>query len=172
MLKSDHKSMTIFLTEIRKALQLIFNSPYINMEEFKLEDDNKVTQQSESEKSEDDNTVTVKERFVHFLNVMTIEPMMFLQSLGWSITSIAQSQMILYKTCRGRMYLVFLYAREILILYESSYQSLQYLQTFFLIETMSFFRFFFCKIPATLFSKYKNILRGKVQFDYGFLFQY
>ena len=76
------------------------------MEEFKLEDDNKVKQQSESEKSEDDNTGSVKKRFVHFLNVMTIEPMMFLQSLGWSITSIAQSQMILYKTCRGRIYLV------------------------------------------------------------------
>lgn len=84
------------------------------MEEFKLEDDNKVTQQSESEKSADDNTGTVKERFVHFLNVMTIEPMMFIQALGWSITSIAQSQMILYKTCRGRIYLVFSYAIKIL----------------------------------------------------------
>ena len=95
------------------------------MEEFKLEDDNKVTEQSKSEKSEDDNTsTTVKERFVHFLNVMTIEPMMFLQALGWSITSIAQSQMILYKTCRGRIYLVFSYAIKILIFYGSSYRSL------------------------------------------------
>ena len=106
MLKSDHKSMTIFVTEIIKALQFIFNSPYINMEEFKLEDDNKVSQKSECEKGADNNTGTVKERFVHFLNVMTIEPMMFIQSLGWSITSIAQSQMILFKTCRGK-YLVF-----------------------------------------------------------------
>ena len=109
MLKSDHKSMTIFVTEIIKALQFIFNSPYINMEEFKLEDDNKVSQKSECEKGADDNTGTVKERFVHFLNVMTIEPMMFIQSLGWSITSIAQAQMILFKTCRGRIYLVFFF---------------------------------------------------------------
>ena len=105
-LKSDHKAMPIFVTEIIKALQLIYNSPYINMEELKLEDDNKVSQKSECEKGADDNTGTVKERFVHFLNVMTIEPMMFIQSLGWSITSIAQSQMILFKTCRGK-YLVF-----------------------------------------------------------------
>ena len=90
------------------------------MEEIKLEDDNKVTQQSESEKSEDDNTGSVKKRFVHFLNVMTIEPMMFIQALGWSITSISQSQMILYKTCRGRIYLVFSYAIQILILFGSS----------------------------------------------------
>ena len=76
------------------------------MEELKLEDDNKVSQKSECEQGADNNTGSVKERFVHFLNVMTIEPMMFLQSLGWSITSIAQSQMILYKTCRGRIYLV------------------------------------------------------------------
>ena len=38
----------------------------------------------------------------HFFDMMTIEPMMFLQGLGWCMTSISQSQMLLYKTCRGK----------------------------------------------------------------------
>ena len=72
------------------------------MEEIVLEDDKVSCEKSECENGAAKNTgTTVKEKLVHFLNVMTIEPMMFLQGLGWSITSIAQSQMILYKTCRG-----------------------------------------------------------------------
>ena len=72
------------------------------MEEIELEDNKISCEKSESENGEAKNTGTLKEKFVHFLSVMTIEPMMFLQGLGWSITSIAQSQMILYKTCRGK----------------------------------------------------------------------
>ena len=49
---------------------------------------------------------TAKEKFLHFFNIMTIEPMMFLQGLAWSITSIAYSQMILYKTCRGEIFIM------------------------------------------------------------------
>ena len=56
------------------------------------------------EKSEDDQMERKKsfsKKLSYFLDVMTIEPMMFLQGLGWCITSISQSQMLLYKTCRG-----------------------------------------------------------------------
>ena len=42
-------------------------------------------------------------QLLHFLSVMTIEPMLFFQFLGFSIIGVAQSQMILYKTCRGKI---------------------------------------------------------------------
>ena len=77
------------------------HSIVIAMEEIRLEDD-KVSHESESKDGAVKITSTVKKKLVHFLNVMTIEPMMFLQALGWQITSIATSQMILYKTCRGK----------------------------------------------------------------------
>ena len=72
------------------------------MEEIRLEDD-KVSQKSNSENGSVKITGTVKKKLLHFLTVMTIEPMMFVQAFGWQITSIAQSQMILYKTCRGKI---------------------------------------------------------------------
>ena len=37
----------------------------------------------------------------YFLSVMTIEPMLFFQFLGLCLKEVAESQMILYKTCRG-----------------------------------------------------------------------
>ena len=74
----------------------------IAMEEIRLEDD-KVSQKSNSENGPVKITGRVKKKLLHFLTVMTIEPMMFVQAFGWQITSIAQSQMILYKTCRGKM---------------------------------------------------------------------
>ena len=73
----------------------------IAREGIRLEDD-KVSQKSESKDGAVKITSTVKKKLFHFLNVMTIEPMMFIQALGWQITSIATSQMILYKTCRGK----------------------------------------------------------------------
>ena len=67
------------------------------MEEIILEDE-KESQECDSDNNERGGTL-------HFLNVMTIEPMMFFQGLAWSITSIASSQMILYKTCRGKIFI-------------------------------------------------------------------
>ena len=42
-------------------------------------------------------------RVVHLMSVMTVEPMLFFQFLGLSLKSVAESQMILYKTCRGKI---------------------------------------------------------------------
>ena len=64
------------------------------MEEIRLEEKSDRDDHIERKKS-------LSEKLSHFLAVMTIEPMMFLQGLGWCITSISQSQMLLYKTCRG-----------------------------------------------------------------------
>ena len=42
-------------------------------------------------------------RVVHLMCIMTVEPMLFFQFLGLSLKSVAESQMILYKTCRGKI---------------------------------------------------------------------
>ena len=42
-------------------------------------------------------------RVVHLMSIMTVEPMLFFQFLGLSLKSVAESQMILYKTCRGKI---------------------------------------------------------------------
>ena len=42
-------------------------------------------------------------RVEHLMSVMTVEPMLFFQFLGLSLKSVAESQMILYKTCRGKI---------------------------------------------------------------------
>ena len=62
------------------------------MEEMRLEEKSDGMQIKES----------LRKKLSHFFDVMTIEPMMFLQGLGWCMTSISQSQMLLYKTCRGK----------------------------------------------------------------------
>ena len=62
------------------------------MEEIRLEEESDEMQRKES----------LRKKLSHFFDVMTIEPMMFLQGLGWCMTSISQSQMLLYKTCRGK----------------------------------------------------------------------
>ena len=68
----------------------------IKMEEIRLEE--KRVQNDQTERKE-----TIREKFIRFFDVMTIEPMMFLQGLGWCMTSISQTQMLLYKTCRGKI---------------------------------------------------------------------
>ena len=68
----------------------------IKMEEIRLEE--KRVQDDQTERKE-----TIREKFKRFFDVMTIEPMMFLQGLGWCMTSISQTQMLLYKTCRGKI---------------------------------------------------------------------
>ena len=62
------------------------------MEEIRLDEKSDKMQRKES----------LSKKLSHFYDVMTIEPMMFLQGLGWCMTSISQSQMLLYKTCRGK----------------------------------------------------------------------
>ena len=47
--------------------------------------------------------VHLMSRVVHLMSVMTVEPMLFFQFLGLSLKSVAESQMILYKTCRGKI---------------------------------------------------------------------
>ena len=47
------------------------------------------------------NMYTVKNRMVHWMKIMTIEPIIFLQAVALNLTTISVSQMILYKTCRG-----------------------------------------------------------------------
>ena len=69
----------------------------IKMEEIRLEE----------EKDQDDQTErkeTIREKLTRAFYGMTIEPMMFLQGLGWCMTSISQTQMLLYKTCRGKVW--------------------------------------------------------------------
>ena len=68
------------------------------MEEIRLEE--KKDQDDQTERKE-----TMREKLTRALYGMTIEPMMFLQGLGWCMTSISQTQMLLYKTCRGKIYM-------------------------------------------------------------------
>ena len=44
---------------------------------------------------------SLKTRLLHLMEVMTVEPMLFFQFLGLCLKTVAESQMILYKTCRG-----------------------------------------------------------------------
>ena len=85
----------------------------IKMEEIRLEE--KRVQDDQTERKE-----TIREKFIRFFDVMTIEPMMFLQGLGWCMTSISQTQMLLYKTCRGKIG----QADDLYIYQSNKYQSL------------------------------------------------
>ena len=83
------------------------------MEEIRLEE----------KRVQNDQTVqTIREKFIRFFDVMTIEPMMFLQGLGWCMTSISQTQMLLYKTCRGKIGQAV--ADDLYIYQSNKYQSL------------------------------------------------
>lgn len=54
-----------------------------------------------SEQQEYGNKVeTMKAKFLHFVSIMTIEPMMFLQALAWKMIIVSENQMLLYKICR------------------------------------------------------------------------
>ena len=54
-----------------------------------------------SEQQECDNKVeTMKAKLLHFISIMTIEPMMFLQALAWKMIVVSENQMLLYKICR------------------------------------------------------------------------
>ena len=63
-----------------------------------------VTHDNESEKLEHEQEPrSLRTRLLHLMGVMTIEPMLFFQFLGLCLKSVAESQMILYKTCRGKI---------------------------------------------------------------------
>ena len=44
---------------------------------------------------------SLRTKLLHLMGVMTVEPMLFFQFLGLCLKTVAESQMILYKTCRG-----------------------------------------------------------------------
>ena len=47
---------------------------------------------------------TMKAKLLHFLSIMTIEPMMFLQALAWKMIVVSENQMLLYKICREEQF--------------------------------------------------------------------
>ena len=50
---------------------------------------------------------TVRSNVQHLLSVVTIEPVVFLYFLSFATTLMSQSQMIVYKTCRGIILIIF-----------------------------------------------------------------
>ena len=50
---------------------------------------------------------TVRSKVLHLLSVVTIEPVVFLYFLSFATTLMSQSQMIVYKTCRGIILIMF-----------------------------------------------------------------
>ena len=93
-----HNLILLSCTFILNVLSYSGHMPNIKMEEIRLEEKDKGDAEIEV-------NATTKKKLLHFLHVMTIEPMMFLQGLGWCMTSISQNQMLLYKTCRGKIFL-------------------------------------------------------------------
>ena len=70
------------------------------MEELTME--KYVSHDTESEKFEEqEEPCSLRTKVLQLMGVMTVEPMLFFQFLGLSLKSVAESQMILYKTCRG-----------------------------------------------------------------------
>lgn len=73
------------------------------MEELTTEKN--VSHENESEKIEEqEDPISLRTKVLHLMGVMTVEPMLFFQFLGLSLKSVAESQMILYKTCRGKSF--------------------------------------------------------------------
>ena len=50
---------------------------------------------------------TVRSKVRHLLSVVTIEPVVFLYFLSFATALMSQSQMIVYKTCRGIILIIF-----------------------------------------------------------------
>ena len=63
----------------------------------------KVSHDNESDTEHEQEPRSLRTRLLHLMGVMTIEPMLFFQFLGLCLKSVAESQMILYKTCRGKI---------------------------------------------------------------------
>ena len=64
-----------------------------------MEEDSKDVQSNEK-------VGTVRSKVRHLLSVVTIEPVVFLYFLSFATTLMSQSQMIVYKTCRGIITLI------------------------------------------------------------------
>ena len=60
----------------------------------------KKLQSSEDDQNKDQ---TWRGKFMYFMGVMTIEPLMFMQGLSGGICTWPTDQMIVYKTCRGKI---------------------------------------------------------------------
>ena len=65
-----------------------------------MEEDSKDVQSNEK-------VGTVRSKVGHLLSVVTIEPVVFLYFLSFATTLMSQSQMIVYKTCRGIILIMF-----------------------------------------------------------------
>ena len=61
----------------------------------------------EGSKDESKEKVEVRSKVLHLLSVVTIEPVVFLYFLSFATTLMSQSQMIVYKTCRGLIVKIF-----------------------------------------------------------------
>ena len=73
------------------------------MEELTTEKN--VSHENESEKIEEqEDPISLRTKVLHLLGGMTVERMLFFQFFGLSLKSVAESQMILYKTCRGKSF--------------------------------------------------------------------
>ena len=69
------------------------------MAEQKVKNEESV-RKNESDKVEHEHSSLLR-KVSYILSVMTVEPMLFFQFLGLCLKEVAESQMILYKTCRG-----------------------------------------------------------------------
>ena len=71
------------------------------MAELKIENEESESDTKlESDKIDKEHS-SLLSKVLHLLSVMTIEPMLFFQFLGLCLKEVTESQMILYKTCRG-----------------------------------------------------------------------
>ena len=67
-----------------------------------------ISEMEEGSKDESKEKVdTVRSKVQHLLSVVTIEPVVFLYFLSFATTLMSQSQMIVYKTCRGIILIMF-----------------------------------------------------------------
>ena len=74
------------------------------MAELKVKNEESVSvTKNESDKMEYERSSLLR-KVSYFLSVMTVEPMLFFQFLGLCLKEVAESQMILYKTCRGTVW--------------------------------------------------------------------
>ena len=75
------------------------------MAELKIENEESESDTNLESDKIDKEHISLLSKVLHLLSVMTIEPMLFFQFLGLCLKEVTESQMILYKTCRGTILL-------------------------------------------------------------------
>ena len=81
------------------------------MAELKIENEESESDTKlESDKIDKEHS-SLLSKVLHLLSVMTVEPMLFFQFLGLCLKEVSESQMILYKTCRGTLWKTFTLGR-------------------------------------------------------------